>query len=350
MNHAEFENAWQALRTESAEKPVPQALGLDLIRGELLETSHMIENLHLQVFGRDAFLRNMLQRILVWDMRQHVSIILLASGKEAGLLAEVAKVINGMKHSREHILLLYSPFHPKLSARSFHARDLFERETFQKLRHYHLYAELGNAYRQDEHSLLEDLKSEIKRRFAKEEDSPALSYKPFVYIFRPEALPKDYLITDRTKDLKDYACFRIFSEGLQILNREESGLVYGPELYPAERLEEMRKHCYWQFERNEKNKFLSKPGNQEILKMAKELSKAIPVNQTAFGRFRDWYRPGWKYAWFYPVQQSLGRLPYERPSEFPKWENRPEPAVKPKSPDEDPVILKILEDLRPKKE
>lgn len=351
MNKVDFENVWRSLKREIDEKPLSQALGLNLIRGELLETSHMIEKLHLQVFGKDTFLRNMLQRILLWDIRRFVSIILVASEKETGLLEEIVKIFNDFRHSRENILLLHSRHRPRRSVQPFKACDLFEREMSQKLQQNHLYIEMGDTFSSNNQILIQDLKSEIKRRFAEEEDSPVLSYKPFVCIFRPEALPKDYLISDFTNNLKDCACFRIFSNEVQILSREESGLVYGPELYPAERLEEMRKHCHWRFERNEKNKFLSKPGNQEVLKMAKDLAKTIPLNQTAFGRFRDWYWPGWKYAWFYPVQQGLGRLPYNLPSEFSKWRNKPEhPAVAiPKSGGEDPALLKIIEDLRPKK-
>ena len=243
MNKADFENAWRKLKTEIDENPVSQVLGLDLIRAKLLNSSHVLEHLHLQVFGKDAFLRNMLQRILVQNIRRNVPIILLASGKEEGLLEETAEIFNGIEHSREHILLLHSRLRPRLSVHSFQACDLFERKMFQKLRYHHLYAEFGDPYRRDDDVLLRELGNEIKQRFAEEEVSPwAFSSKPFVYIFLPEALPKDYLISDRAKDLKDYACVRIFSEQVQMFNRQEAGAVYGPEIYSVESCEEMREH------------------------------------------------------------------------------------------------------------
>ena len=57
-----------------------------------------------------------------------------------------------------------------------------------------------------------------------------------------------------------------------------------------------------------------------------------------------------EYAWFYPVQQSLGKENYEHTHQNDEPEN-PKPApVKKKPSPEDSLSQQIIEDLRPKAE
>ena len=81
--------------------------------------------------------------------------------------------------------------------------------------------------------------------------------------------------------------------------------------------------------------------------MAKRFSKVIPIHQTAFGLFKinDTVN---EYAWFYPVQQSLGEENYDPTHQSDKPENPTPAPVKKSPPAEDSLTQKIIEDLRPK--
>ena len=89
--------------------------------------------------------------------------------------------------------------------------------------------------------------------------------------------------------------------------------------------------------------------NSEILKWVKTAVADVAIKKTAFGRFKSPHGRGCEYFWFYPVFQSLGNLPYTRPAKIPNESNVPKSAgFELPSKVQDP-ILKIMEDLKPKR-
>jgi len=350
MKNSQWETYWIELKRRIDKEPLPGILGLDLIRGKPLYTQEVLNRFPLQVFGKDVFLRNMLQQILAWDLKQKVPIIFIASEGESGILEEINYVLKHVGEENPQPFLFYARLQPKLSVSSIDFSELFWSDECK-----HLYVELDEEGKFWRDSFPSDLEKEIKRRFSKETRFYFNAQNPFVYLFSPERL-KEHSLTDYAKRLKENVALRIFSEPIQLLSREEAGHIYGPEIYPAETYEKMRKGCYRAFEErrkwSERNEFFGPSETRERLKLARESAKEIPVTQTAFARFKRWNEKGEDYYWFYPVHQSLGRAPYEPPPKPHQVEKKPTrrksiPGVSPA--DYDPSIIDIIEDLRPKR-
>ena len=70
MKKEEWQNHWQRLGRKICQEPCPGVMGLDLIRGKFLYGRNVLNAFHLQVFGQDVFLGNMMQRILETDIVQ----------------------------------------------------------------------------------------------------------------------------------------------------------------------------------------------------------------------------------------------------------------------------------------
>ncbi|HCM42082.1 MAG TPA: hypothetical protein DIS66_02040 [Candidatus Omnitrophica bacterium] len=345
-------NQWWAglgtLKKEAEEAPCPDSLGLDLIKGEPLLGRDILNYSHLQVFGKDQFLRNMLQRVLVQDVDRKIPVIAIALTRESELPKEFYKVFVDKKPEESERFFHYEA-HQKESS-----PPLFNRaEFFQFGKRQFIYVRFGAESAARDRSFLSTIEEEIKIRFNRIDRLSPDAKRPAIYIFLPEKIEPSHRITQYVESLSCYTAFRIFSKELQILDRDVSSLVYGPELYPEKDYEEMRKHCYWQFHRKKAREggpglfsFLRAP---EKFKLVKRFSKGIPFHQTAFGCFKINETTN-EYVWFYPVQQSLGKENYGQMHQNDEPENQRAVPVKKKLPTEDPLIRQIFEDLKPKNE
>ena len=197
--------------------------------------------------------------------------------------------------------------------------------------------------------ILTTFAGKIKANFSIKDRWDSGVKRPVIYIFLPELMEPNHSLTQYVQDLESYVTFRIFSKKIQIFNKEQSSLTYGSDLYSLKSYEEMRKHCYWQFNRKSSREngggffgFLRMP---EQLKLIKNLANEIPLSKTAFGCFKISETVS-EYAWFYPVHRSLGKIAYNFVKQ--SRNDKEEIPVKPKPPAEDPLILKIFEDLKPK--
>ena len=88
MSQNEWWAEWMSLKKEVEENLCPDSLGLNLIEGKPLLGRDVFSYANLQVFGEDQFLRNMLQRVLVWDVNQEIPVIVIARSQESELPKE----------------------------------------------------------------------------------------------------------------------------------------------------------------------------------------------------------------------------------------------------------------------
>lgn len=342
MSKAEWQAYWTALKRKMDEKPCPDLAGLDLIRGTVLPGSTIYDDFHLQIFGQDPFLRNMFQHALVRDAGQNVPIIILASSEESELPEEAFKVLDEKTDGSPGAAFFYDSGLPaKKSAATIDYSEFLETGSCR-----FMFVKLNPEGIRVDKRMLAILEAAIKEHFDEGNAYWRPNACPLIYIFCPEALEPGYSILNFAKGLEDYVIFRIFSKEKQVLGAETASLIYGPDLYPVESYERMKKHCCRQFKEkskwNNKHAFFGDEENQAVLKAAKKFFKNIPVQQTAFARLKTRYQTDQEYIWFYPVQQSLGKKPVERISS--EIENKPRASAdKPK-----PPRLQIVEDLRPK--
>ena len=94
MKKEEWQLHWQGLTKKVCQEPCPDMLGLDLNRGKFIYGQNILNAFHLQVFGQDAFLRNMMQRILKADIAQKARdapIIVIVPDKREEILGEANK-------------------------------------------------------------------------------------------------------------------------------------------------------------------------------------------------------------------------------------------------------------------
>ena len=216
-----------------------------------------------------------------------------------------------------------------------------------------LYIRLGAESATRDRSFFATIEAGIKIRFNRIDQLSLDAKRPTIYLFLPEEIERSHSITQYVESLSCYAAFRFFSKKLQILNADASSFIYGPEVYPEKTYEEMHKHSYWRFHQKRVPESWADcfgfSETSEKFKLGKRFSKVIPIHQTAFGRFKISETVN-EYAWFYPVQQSLGKENYDHTHQSDKPENpKPEPVKKNPSP-EDSITQKIIEDLKPKAE
>lgn len=351
MNRDQWEAYWQGLKRRVEYEPCPGWMGLDLIRGSFIRTVHIVNIYHHQVFGREAFLRNMLQRILEADLAQTANqplIVAIVPNEKADLLEEVNRVFANTPGEEENILLFYTPVWSKRSVSLERAKNLLESD-----RPVHLFLELEAKERPLDHPLLVHLTSEIKRKWKEAIYRPHRQRQPFIYLFCPEDMGFRDHVVRYIEGLKEHTGFRIFSEDTRIFfNCAESSSIYGPDLYPAKTYEKMRRNFYRQFEQKrkweEKHTFFGASENPEILKAVRASAAEIPITRTAFGRFKVPHDGEYEHFWFYPIRQNLGSLTYHRPLKVLRDKSVPQSA-QPPAPVKDP-ILEIINDLRPKSE
>ena len=334
-----------ALKKEVEEALCPDSLGLNLIEGKPLLGRNILNYANLQVFGKDKFLRNMLQRVLVWDVDHKIPVIAIAPTRESELPKEFHKVFLDKMPAESERFFHYEAHQKIPSPPVFNSAEFFQ---FGKRQF--IYIRLGAESVPRDRSFLAAIEAEIEKRFNRIDQSPPDAKRIAIYIFLPEMLESSHRIAQYAERLSCYAAFRIFSKELQILSGDVSSLVYGPELYPKKTYEKMRKHCYWEFYKKKATEswsnFFGFLGMPEKFKLGKLFSGGIAIHQTAFGRFK--INETIEYAWFYPVQQSLGKETYALTHQSDEPENQKVLPAQMNPPAGDPLIRQIFEDLKPK--
>jgi len=309
MNKEQWQSEWRELKRKVEEEPCPGVLGMDLIHGQLFKGVNFMQSFPLQVFGKKDFLRNVMQRVLEWDIGQKAPIIILAPAEETELPELVFKVFLDEMPWKPGSFFQYAtcqvPHVPPL----FKSADFFDSGESK-----FVYVKLGLEGLSRALRLLFAFESEIKALADNKYSSSSKNGRPAIYIFQPELLEADYHISEYARGLKKNAELRVFSKELQIFNWNETSLIYGPELYPKKTYENMRWHCYYRLWKNrkwdKKNGFWGDREDPAVLKAAKVASEGIPIVQTAFARFKIEQSRGDEYFWFYPVRKDLGRESY----------------------------------------
>lgn len=348
MNKNEWQTYWKALKRKMDEEVCPDLAGLDLIRGETLGNHKLFNHLHLQVYGKGPFLRNLFQRVLTSDAARKLPIVILASNNERELAKEAFAVLSGKTSETSNSDYIYSPGSPCSGRQSsFDPAEFFKPGECK-----FIYVELDPKGTSLDKRLLLIFEKAIKEQFAPGIVSSLGFEHPFIYIFCPELLEPGCAISEYVERLEDYAIFRVFSETMQIFGSEKASLLYGPDLYPLETYEKMRRHCYRHPDKKglwgAVNEFFTAGKNSEVLKEAKIFAGNVPFKQTAFGRFKTAHKGREKFVWFYPVQQSLGKKPYETASLQTGDKPEADTAASAKPPQAAPRRLQVVEDLRPR--
>jgi len=350
MKKEQWQNDWQGLTRKVTQEPCPEALGFDLHRGKLLDARSVLNAFHLQVFGQDVFLRNMMQRILETDAVQRSRrspIIIIVPDNRKEILDEVNKVFANPTPHGANSLLFYKRAGSGRSVSLERAMNLFELKTQT-----HLFMELEVNYRPLDNSLLAHFNKEIKEKFRSEILIHFMPDRPFIYLFCPEDMGTQDHVIKYIKGLKEHVSFRVFSKNADsFFDPEEAGLVYGPDLYSVEMYEKMRRHFYLELKQQRKwdkeKSFYGDRENSKILRWVKSSVSGIAVNKTAFGRFRSPYDRGYEHFWFYPIPQNLGNLPYTRPPKTPDESNVSKPAGSEVPSQVQDPLLEIINDLKP---
>jgi len=342
MTVAQWQIYLKTLKRKMDEEAYSNVFGIDLVRGAPLETCKVPNRPHFQVFGKEDFLRNIFQRILKMDVRHNSSVIFIATAKADGLLEEANQILASGNQEKPQDLFLYSRRLPEFSINSLKDAKLFDKDDPKHL--YVEFDEAGACYGSD---LLSKLGEEIEVRFTENPLYYYSSHNPFIYLFRPENLLEKYPVINWVKKLDGHVSFRVFSGYVQLFNRNEASLLYGPELYPIKTCEKMRDYSYKAFERKRQwireNEYFGDTQNKDALKAARTLVKELDIRQTAFGRFKLCDTDGYDHYWFYPVRQSMGSKPYRPPQ---KRSGNVTEAVKPPSLDYSPDVADIIEALK----
>ena len=335
-----------ALKKEVEKERCPDSLGLNLIEGKHLLGRDILNYSHLQVFGEDQFLRNVLQRVLVQDVDRKIPVIAIALTRESELPKEFYKVFWDKRPEEAERSFHYEAHQKKPFPPVFNGAEFFQ---FGKRQF--IYIRLGVESAAQDRSFLATIEKEIKIRF-NQTDRLFDAKRPAIYIFLPEKMEACHHITQYVESLSCYVTFRIFSKELQILSREVSSLVYGPGVYPEKSCKKIRKHCYWQFHQKRVREDWADFFGFRMpvkLRLCKLFSEGIPIHQTAFGFFKINETVN-EHALFYPVQQSLGKEDYYHTHQSDKPKTQKVLPARMNPPAEDPLIRQIFEDLKPKNE
>jgi len=146
--------------------------------------------------------------------------------------------------------------------------------------------------------------------------------------------------------LRPYCLFRIFlKEPRPFIDQSITSLIYGTDLYPLTSYEDMlRRVSKW----HRKKKYIrwGDRGTAMRLKTLRMFASEIPLNRTGFALFKNTNNKEYDYVWFYPSQQSLGRLPYQPPDVQFQSNNETKPVPHP-TPAKD-LLTEVINDLKPK--
>ena len=112
MNKDPWEREWREMKGK-VEKDLCPELGRDLFRGELFSGEYSSD---LQVFGKDVFLRNMLQRILAIDFHfkvQMAPVFMIVPSSQRDLLTKVNRILVNEAPEEAGAFFLYDKKRPE---------------------------------------------------------------------------------------------------------------------------------------------------------------------------------------------------------------------------------------------
>jgi hypothetical protein len=190
MNKDSWEREWREMKGK-VEKDLCPELGMDLFRGELFSGEYSSD---LQVFGKDVFLRNMLQRILAIDFHSKIQmapVFMIVPPSQRDLLTRVNKILVNEAPEETGSFFLYDKKRPEDSVNPGRFISLLDPEGIQRIsgakRQIHLFAVLGeDEDRPLSNPMVFRLRKAIRERFpSKLSNAPSPQF-PLIYLFHPE--------------------------------------------------------------------------------------------------------------------------------------------------------------------
>ncbi len=355
MNRDPWEHEWREMKGK-VEKDLCPELGMDLFRGELFSGEYSAD---LQVFGKDVFLRNMLQRILTMDLHskgQRAPVFMIVPSNQRDLLTRVNKVFADTVFEETWAFFLYDKKRPEDSVDPGRFISLLDPEGTEWVRGTKRQIHLFSVLREDEERPLSDpmvfrLRKAIRERFPSKAINAPRPQCPLIYLFHPEDMGSYENVCKWIDDLTEHCLFRIFlREQHSFIEPSQTSLICGPDVFLAGTSEEMRRYVRKRSRRKRGRKYIFWDDRETAmrLKSLELFASEIPASQTGFAVYKN-ATDQRCHVWFYPARQSLGDLPYKRPK-IPSLYNRDnhkaksvstEPA-KPKDP-----LSEIMKDLRP---
>ena len=358
MNKDPWDREWREMKGK-VEKDLCPELGMDLFRGELFSGEYSSD---LQVFGKDVFLRNMLQRILAMDLHfkvQRAPVFMIVPSSQRDLLTKVNRILVNEAPEEAGSFFLYDKKRSGDSVNPGRFISLLDPDGIEWIsgaqRPMHLFAVL----REDEERPLSNpmvfrLRKAIRERFPSRLINAPKPQCPLIYLFHPEDMGAYENVCKWIDDLTEHCLFRIFLRGTHsFIAPSKTSLIYGPDIYPAGTCEKMRRYVRKRSGRKGGRKYIFW-GDRETEMRAKALElfvSEIPVSQTGFAFYKNASGQSCHHVWFYPARQSLGDLPYKPPQS--SFLNAPDSSkaktvlkepVKPKDP-----LAELMDDLRPGK-
>jgi hypothetical protein len=358
MNKDPRDREWREMKGK-VEKNLCPELGMDLFRGELFSGEYSSD---LQVFGKDVFLRNMLQRILAVDLHfkdRMAPVFIIVPSSQRDLLIKVNRILVKEAPEEAGAFFLYDKKRPEDSVNPGRFISLLDPDGIEWIsgakRQIHLFAVL----REDEERPLSNpmvfrLRKAIRERFpSKSINAPRPRY-PLIYLFHPEDMGSYENVCKWIGDLMEHCLFRIFlRETHSFIEPSQTSLIYGPDIYSAETYEKMQRYFHKRNGRKRDRKYIFWDDRETSMrsKSLELFASEIPVSQTGFAFYKNAASQRYNHVWFYPARQSLGDLPYKPPHS--SFLNAPDNSkvktvlkepVKPKDP-----LAEIMNDLRPGK-
>ncbi len=357
MNKDPWESEWRKMKGK-VEKDLGPELGMDLFRGELFSGEYSSD---LQVFGKDVFLRNMLQRILTMDLHfkdRMAPVFMIVPSSQRDLLARVNRILVSEAPEAARTFFLYDKKRPEASVDPGRFISLLDPEGTRisgTKKQIHLFEVLREGEERPlNNPMAFRLRKAIRERFPSKLIHAPRPQCPLIYIFHPENMGSYENVCKWIDDLRGHCLFRIFlRETHSFIEPSKTSLIYGPDIYPADTYEEMRRYVRKRSRRKGGRKYIFWD-DRETATRAKALElfvSEIPVIQTGFAFYKNAAGQRCHHVWFYPARQSLGDLPYKPPQI--SFLNAPDNSkaktvikepVKPKDP-----LEQVISDLKPKK-
>ena len=358
MNKDPWDREWREMKGK-VEKDLCPELGMDLFRGELFSGEYSSD---LQVFGKDVFLRNMLQRILAMDLHfkvQRAPVFMIVPSSQRDLLTKVNRILVNEAPEEAGAFFLYDKKRPEDSVNPGRFISLLGPDGIVWIpgtkRQIHLFAVLrADEERPLSNPMVFRLRKAIRERFPSKLINAPRPQCPLIYLFHPEDMGSYENVCKWIDDLTEHCLFRIFLRGTHsFIAPSKTSLIYGPDIYPAGTCEEMRRYVRKRSGRKKDRKYIFWDDRETSmrLKSLELFASGIPVSQTGFAFYKNAVSQRYHHVWFYPARQSLGDLPYKPPHS--SFLNAPDNSevktvlkepVKPKDP-----LAELMDDLRPGK-
>ena len=358
MNKDSWDREWLEMKGK-VEKDLCPELGMDLFRGKLFSGEYSSD---LQVFGKDVFLRNMLQRILAIDFHskvQRAPVFMIVPPSQRDLLTKVNRILVNEAPEEAGAFFLYDKKRPEDSVNPGRFISSLDPDGIEWIpgakRQMHLFAVLrADEERPLSNPMVFRLRKAIRERFPSKSLNAPRPQCPLIYLFHPEDMGSYENVGKWIDDLTEHCLFRIFLRGTRsFIAPSKTSLIYGPDIYPAGTCENMRRYVRKRNGRKKDRKYIFWDDRETSmrLKSLELFASGIPVSQTGFAFYKNAVSQRYHHVWFYPARQSLGDLPYKPPNS--SFLNAPDNSkvktvlkepVKPKDP-----LAEIMDDLRPRK-